>query len=85
MLTCKEAVRLISEGLDRDLSWPTRLGLKMHLLMCRHCSAYGRQLRGLARLFHLRFAEAGSVERSDAKLAPEARERIKSALRGKSE
>lgn len=82
MLTCKEAVRLISEGLDRDLSWPTRLGLRMHLLMCRHCSAYGRQLRGLARLFHLRFADTRSIERSDETLTPETRERMKSALRG---
>jgi hypothetical protein len=85
MLTCKEAVRLISEGLDRDLSWPTRLGLKMHLLMCRHCSAYGRQLRGLAHLFHLRFAEQQSIQRADETLSPEAREKIKSTIRGKPE
>ncbi|MBI4580893.1 MAG: zf-HC2 domain-containing protein [Planctomycetes bacterium] len=85
MLTCKEAVRLISEGLDRHLSWPTRLGLRMHLLMCRHCSAYGRQLRGLARLFHLRFTDTRSIERSDETLTPETRERMKSTLRRKPE
>ena len=85
MLTCKEAVRLISEGLDRHLPWPARLGLKMHLLMCRRCSAYGRQLRGLTRLFHFRFAETRSTERSDETLAPETRERIKTALRGNTE
>jgi hypothetical protein len=85
MLTCKEAVRLVSEGLDRNLSWPTRLSLRMHLLMCRHCSAYGRQLRGLARLFHLRFSDTRSIERPDETLSSETRGRIKSALRSKTE
>jgi hypothetical protein len=85
MLTCKKAVRLISEGLDRKLLWPARLGLRMHLLMCRHCSAYGRQLRGLARLFCLRFADARSIERSNETLTPETREKIKATLRRKPE
>jgi predicted anti-sigma-YlaC factor YlaD len=81
MLTCKEAIRLISDGLEGNLSWHARLGLKMHVLMCRHCRAYGRQLRGLARLFHLRFAEERSIERPDDLLSPEARHRIKANLR----
>jgi len=85
MLTCKEATRLISEGLDRRLSWPTRVGLKMHLLMCRHCSAYARQIRGLARLFHVRFAESWSNEGTGESLSPEARDKIKSTLRSEPE
>lgn len=85
MLTCKEATQLVSEGLDRHLPWSKRLGLKMHLLMCRHCSAYSRQLRGLARVFHLRFSESRAIEdQYGESLTPEARDKIKSALRRKS-
>lgn len=85
MLTCKEAIRLVSEGLDRELPWPRRLGLKMHLLMCRHCSAYNRQIRGLARVFHLRFSESRAIEdRHGESLTPETRAKIKSALRRQS-
>ena len=81
MLTCKEAIRLVSEGLDRNLPWSKRLAMKMHLLMCRHCSAYSRQLRGLARLFHLRFGEQRAIEGSQESLSSEARDRIKHTLR----
>lgn len=48
MLTCKEVTALVgSDGLVRA-GWRTRLGVKFHLLMCKHCSRYARQLRAIA-------------------------------------
>ncbi len=44
MLTCKQASELISQGLDRELQWSERVGLRLHLMMCRPCSRYARQL-----------------------------------------
>lgn len=44
MLTCKEATRLISAGLDRPLTWQERLRLRTHLALCSGCQAFQRQL-----------------------------------------
>ncbi len=50
MLSCKEATRLVSEKLDRDMPFWQRLGLRLHVLMCRGCSRYTRQVTTLDRL-----------------------------------
>ncbi len=50
MLSCKEATRLVSEKLDGDLSFWRRLGLRLHVLMCRGCSRYTRQVKTLDRV-----------------------------------
>ena len=55
MLTCRDMSERASEFLDGELPFTTRLGFRMHLLMCRHCRRYVEQLsrvvgalRGLA-------------------------------------
>ncbi len=48
MLNCKEVTTIIaSERLSRR-TWRDRLGLCIHLLMCRHCRRYVRQLASIA-------------------------------------
>jgi Putative zinc-finger len=53
-LSCKEATRLVSEGLDRRLGFAERIALRLHLLLCDGCSRFKSQLlllrRVLARL-----------------------------------
>ncbi len=49
MLSCKEATRLVSEKLDADLPFWQRLSLRLHVLMCRACSRYTRQVTMLDR------------------------------------
>jgi hypothetical protein len=71
---CREASRLQSEALDRKLSFPRRLGLWLHLLICKWCRRYGKQirfLRGAARQCPDHLTEA-----VPQKLSAEARERI---------
>jgi hypothetical protein len=48
-LTCKEASRLISEGMDRRLSFIERLALRLHVGVCDACTRFSRQLRFLRR------------------------------------
>lgn len=43
-LTCKEAHRLVSEGLDRDLSMVERLRIRMHLTVCDACTNFNGQM-----------------------------------------
>jgi hypothetical protein len=54
MLNCKEATRLVSEGVDRRLGRGTRLALRLHLLLCGGCTRFSKQLaflrKAMARL-----------------------------------
>ena len=79
MMSCREATRLLSEAQDRPLPWRRRLGLRLHLLMCRLCARYARQLRFLRRALR-RLPEEADRALPGARLSPEARRRILRAL-----
>lgn len=79
MLTCKEASRLLSQSLDQPLPPGKRLELRLHVWLCGACSNFEKQLLFLkraARLTDMKEAAGDSV-----KLSPEARERIRKAVR----
>jgi hypothetical protein len=42
--TCKEVSRLVSQGLDRRLSWGERARLRVHLVVCDACTNFKRQV-----------------------------------------
>lgn len=44
MLSCKEVTRLVSQGLDRDLSLGERTMLRFHFAVCQGCRNVNRQL-----------------------------------------
>ena len=81
--TCKEASRLQSLALDRKLSLMQRIGLRIHLLLCKWCHRYGKQIRFLhdaTREHPDHLAEP--VQQS---LSQTARERIKQRLQAEGE
>ncbi len=43
MMNCKEATRMVSDGLDRDLTLSDKLRLQMHLLICSYCRNFSKQ------------------------------------------
>ncbi|MBM5572233.1 MULTISPECIES: zf-HC2 domain-containing protein [Deefgea] len=45
MLKCREVSFLLSEAQDRPLSVGEALQLRIHLLMCKKCSNFARQLK----------------------------------------
>ena len=53
-LTCKEASRLVSEGLDRRLGGWDRVRVRLHLAICEGCTNFRKQMlflrKALARL-----------------------------------
>jgi hypothetical protein len=76
--TCRDAGRLQSEALDTRLCFSKRVGLRLHLLICKWCRRYGKQIR---------FLHEAASEHPDSiteavpqQLSPEARERIKRRL-----
>jgi len=77
--SCRDASRLQSESLDCELSLAKRIGLSMHLLICKWCRRYGKQIRFLRDAAH-----EHPDNLSDAvpqRLSDEARERIKRNLK----
>lgn len=49
MIDCREASRLMSQGLDRDLGLSRRAKLRLHLFLCTSCSRVREQLAFLRR------------------------------------
>ena len=45
MLSCQEMTELITDYLERRLSFVDRARFQMHLGMCRHCRLYLRQMK----------------------------------------
>jgi hypothetical protein len=65
-LTCKEAHRMVSEGLDRDLSILERLRIRMHLTACDACTNFNGQMRLLRQAMHqLTVPDDGAGERPE--------------------
>jgi hypothetical protein len=79
MLTCREAVRLISAREDRRLRWPERVGLRLHVAICVLCRRYARQIRFLSDV--LRTNSGNSSLLPTARLDAEARRRIGERLK----
>ncbi len=54
LLSCKEASRLASQGLDRRLGFAERVSLRVHLAICRGCRSVADEMaflrKALARL-----------------------------------
>ena len=44
MFSCKQASQIISQSLDRQLTWKERFNLRLHLLMCTYCARFRQQL-----------------------------------------
>jgi hypothetical protein len=48
-LTCREASRLLSEGLDRELTLRQRISLRLHLTLCDACTRVKAQFEFMRR------------------------------------
>jgi hypothetical protein len=86
MLTCKEAAQLLSDSLDRKLPLSQRISLRIHLLMCKLCPRFQKQLQFLKDSLNQYQREAGAENLFIAvSLSEDARGRIRRALAGGSE
>ncbi len=78
MLTCQEASHLVSESQDQALGWFEALGLRMHLLICKSCRHFERQVTLMRRVL----CQSGLVSEDSAPLSAEAHERISQRITG---
>ena len=75
-LTCEESSRLLSNELDRTLLGPERIALRLHLVLCRHCRRFERNLRIFRRLLGHMNRKNLSGDGLGTPLTPEAKARI---------
>ena len=81
IFSCRQATRLASDRLDRQLTVLERLELAIHLAMCGTCRACARQLRAIdlfARGLLKATKQPGSAD--DPSLTPEAKLRMTEAI-----
>ena len=77
MISCEEASKLISAGLDQELPWTRRFLMRIHLSMCKKCSSISQHLRALRD----NLLGMPDPELSEEHLPEAAQQRIKAALR----
>ncbi len=81
MPSCKEVSRLVSESMDdQKLPFRKKLGLWMHLRLCRVCRGFVAQLRAL-REAATRMGSDSDPQADEVRLSTNARERIEQAMR----
>lgn len=80
IFNCREVTRRVSESLDRKLPLWQRVGIKIHFLMCKLCPEAKRQMLFIREAIRLLTLESSALE-PEVSLSPEAREKIKLALR----
>ena len=85
MINCKESAIRSSELLDRRIRGIRKIELWYHLLMCRLCRIYNKQINMLGRLSQAIGQRSGSpddplVGLPDEKLSEDAKMRIKQRL-----
>ena len=82
MLSCKDVTQLLSESMDHSLPLVKRIGVRLHLLMCRFCARYERQLLLIRETVRqIVGAEDRHGEPPRDTLSREAKERIRDSLR----
>ena len=83
MLSCREVMRLVSDGLDRELSVRQRIGMRLHALMCRACRRCKRQIETIDLLIGDYYGSENHIQAGGSdRLSPGFRERVKGLLRG---
>ena len=82
MPDCKEVAELASFSMDETLPFNKRIGLKMHIMMCKFCHRNYNQLYLIRKLIgiKLRSDDAGETE-ADSHLSEDSRQRISSLLK----
>lgn len=80
MFSCEEISQKVSQSMDVRLPFHHRMAIRTHLLMCRYCARFRRQLNLLRKMS--RHDDSGILPPgSPSRLSQESRERIKKSLR----
>ncbi len=79
MLNCKQASELVSQSLDRPLPWTKRLQLWFHLMICKLCMRFFKQMNAMHQAAHHMQNKIESDE--SIKLSDSAKQKIREHLK----
>ena len=79
MFNCRKVTQMVSESMDRRLPLHQRAMIKFHLLMCKYCARFEKQLRIMREI--CRQQPDHDTTDGSAELSSDACEKIKAALR----
>jgi len=79
-LTCERAAHLMSDSLDRRLLLSERIALLGHLLACRLCRKFRRQLKTMHASIQQHATSQPPLPHSPARLSSSSRDRIEEAI-----
>ncbi len=77
---CEDIVPLMSQSMERTLTFRERFVLNTHLLICPWCAWYVEHLHKMRGMLRNKVNEEPLVASDRPGLSPEARERLKAAL-----
>ena len=80
MFCCKDVSQKISQSMDVRLPFHYRMAVRVHLLMCRYCARFYRQLVMLRKMSRHTERDPIHIQGPDT-LSRETKERIKETLR----
>lgn len=81
MRNCRDTTKLLSEAMERELPLRTRVGLRLHLMMCKYCARYAQQLQFIHKAFSEHAERLAESQSCQAPPIPEdRRKRIEMAL-----
>jgi len=79
MFNCKAVSEKVCESMDRDIAVHERMMMRMHLLMCKYCARFWKQMKFLRQA--VQFGEVPDSELDDSvALSKDARTRLKQSL-----
>lgn len=79
IVNCRKISRMVSDALDRKLPFHQRVGIRMHLLMCRYCARNRRQ-QLLLRMVLQQYEQRCVRHAESASLPEDARNRIQAEV-----
>jgi hypothetical protein len=79
MKSCKEITYLASRALDEELPLSQRIGIQVHMMMCKYCSRYAKQLKFLRTVMSGYLSEQAD-ELSQCKLPEESARQIQHTI-----
>jgi hypothetical protein len=82
MFRCQEVSRKVSHAMDAPLPLHQRIAIRIHLMMCRYCARFRRQLVALRKMSRLEDPDRPTDE-TPATLSEDAKRRIKEKLRSR--
>jgi hypothetical protein len=80
MYTCKEVAELTSQTFDDTLSLRQKVGMYLHLSMCKLCSRHKKQMAFLNQLLNLNKEKPNAIHHS-VNLSETTKEKIKKCIR----